>query len=193
MRSAVVLAGGYSSRFGEQDKALATLDDEPLLRRVVDSIDGAVAEVIVNCREEQRDAMDEILPDDVRFAIDRVPDSGPVAGIRDGCRMARGDWTFVTACDMPFLDTEYIELLFDTAADDGAVPRVDGHPVALAAVYDTTAAVESADLTLQTGSKAMTEFLAKLSPVFVDDSIPPQAIEDIDTQADLRTARSRSA
>jgi molybdopterin-guanine dinucleotide biosynthesis protein A len=193
MRSAVVLAGGYSTRFGEQDKALAQLDGEPLISRVVDSIDGAVEEVIVNCRNEQREALADILPDDVRFAIDRVPDSGPVAGIRDGCRMARGDWTFITACDMPFLETDVIEPLFEHADDDGAVPRVEGHPVPLAAVYDTTVAVESADLTLQTGSKAVMEFLAKLSPVFVADSVPPQAIEDIDTQAELRTARSRSA
>ena len=45
-KSAVVLAGGFSKRFG-QDKGLIPLSNKPLIRHVLDAIDGIVDERIV--------------------------------------------------------------------------------------------------------------------------------------------------
>lgn len=193
MRSAVVLAGGHSTRFGDGDKATAALDGEPLLRRVVERVDPAVDEVVVNCRAEQRDAIARALDGiEHRVAVDPVPDGGPVAGVRTGCRVARGTWTFVTACDMPFVRTELATDLFEAAVDDGAVPRIGGRMRPLAAVYRTGAAVAAADTTLGTGSRAMRDLLDRLDTATVASPVPARAVEDIDTRADLRAARSRS-
>jgi len=86
-RSAVVLAGGYSTRFGDADKATASLDGEPLVRRVVERVAPAVDEVVVNCRAEQRTPIGQALDGlNYRFAVDPVPDGGPVAGVRTACR-----------------------------------------------------------------------------------------------------------
>lgn len=193
MRSAVVLAGGYSTRFGEQDKATADLDGRPLIRHVVAGIEDAVDEVVVNCRDDQRATLAEALSGlQPRFAFDPVPDGGPVAGIRTGCRVARGRWTYVTACDTPFLPATLAERLFEAAEADGAVPAIGGRHRPLSAVYDTAAAVQACDTTLGLGSRAVTDFLERLSPVTVVDPAPARAFEDLDTRAALRAARRRS-
>ncbi|WP_135302061.1 molybdenum cofactor guanylyltransferase [Haloarcula amylovorans] len=191
MRSAVVLAGGYSTRFGETDTATAELDGDPLIRRVVDRVDGAVDEVVVNCRDEQRDSIATALDGvDHRFAVDPVPDGGPVAGIRTGCRVARGRFTFVTACDMPFVRPQLVTRLFEAAADDGAVPDIGDRLRPLAGVYRADAAVEAADTTLGLGSRALTDLLDRLSVVTVPSPAPVRAVRDIDTRDDLAAAQS---
>ncbi|WP_324755906.1 molybdenum cofactor guanylyltransferase [Haloarcula sp. GH36] len=193
MRSAVVLAGGHSTRFGQQDEALAELDGDPLIRQVVDNVSEGVDEVVVNCRDEQRAAIDEAVGGhDVRYAIDPVPDGGPVAGIRTGCRVARGAWTVVAACDTPFVEPSLVETLFEQCRGDGAVPRIAGRCRPLMAVYDTDAAIEACETTLGTGSRAATDFLDRLSPAVVSEPAPPETVADIDTRATLQSLCSRS-
>jgi molybdopterin-guanine dinucleotide biosynthesis protein A len=194
MVSALVLAGGYSTRFPDGDKALATLDGEPLVARVVDRLADTVDEVVVNCRADQRAAIADALGDRAyRVAIDPVPDRGPVAGIRTGCRVASGRWTFVTACDMPFVDGDLAATLLDAAAGDGAIAHVGGHRQPLAAVYRTDRAVAAADTTLSTGSRALTDMLGHLSLAAVTDPVDPECVTDVDTTADLHTVRARSS
>ena len=191
MRSALVLTGGYSRRFGDREKATAELDGEPLVRRVTERVADAVDEVIINCRREQRGAIDAALSGlEYRVAVDPVPGRGPVAGVRTGCRLARGTWTFVTACDMPFLRPGIVAGLFEAAEADGAVPRVDGHRQPLAGAYRTDRAVEAADVTLRTGSRSMRVFLDRLSVVTVPDSVPARAVSDVDTPGELEAVRS---
>lgn len=190
MRSAVVLAGGYSNRFGDQEKAIAELDGESLIRRVTDRVADAVDEVIVNCRRDQRAVIETALAGlDYRVAADPIAGRGPVAGVRTGCRLARGTWTFVTACDMPFLQPEVVDRLFGMVTADGVVPQVDGHRQPLAAVYRTDAAVAAADTTLRAGSRSMRDFVDRLSVDTVTDSIPPRVVSDIDTRTDLEAVR----
>lgn len=193
MRSAVVLAGGYSTRFGERDKATTDSDGDPLVRRVVTHIKPAVDEVIVNCRREQREAIADALDGtDSRFAFDPVPGGDPVAGIRTGCRVARGRWTFVTACDMPFVRADLIDRLFDRADADAVVPRIDGRLRPLAAVYHTETAIDACDTTLGVGSSSLQELVARLSAVTVRDAGPARAVEDVDTRSALQAAESRN-
>ncbi|QLG49700.1 molybdenum cofactor guanylyltransferase [Natrinema halophilum] len=160
MRSAVVLAGGYSTRFRDSDKATAELDGAPLVHRIAECVAPAVDEILVNCREEQcEDIAAALAAVRHRLAVDPVPDGGPVAGIRTGCRIARGRWTFVVACDMPFVRAGLANRLFDAADGDGAVPRIDGRSRPLAAVYHTHAVVAAADRALHAGSGAVFDLL----------------------------------
>lgn len=191
MRSAVILAGGYSNRFGDQEKAIVELEGESLVRRVTKRVTDAVDEVIVNCRRDQRGAIETALSElEYRVAVDPVPGRGPVAGVRTGCRLAGGTWTFVTACDMPFLQSEVVNKLFEAANTDGVIPRVDGHRQPLAGVYRTDRAVEVADTTLRTGSRSMRDFVDRLSVDTITDSVPARVVSDIDTRSDLEAIRS---
>lgn len=62
-RAGVVLAGGFSTQFGDRDKALATADGDPMLARVVDRLNRIVDEVVVSCRRAQREEFERASAD----------------------------------------------------------------------------------------------------------------------------------
>ena len=154
MRSAVIVAGGRSTRFGDADKAVAELAGTPMSRRVADRLAGVVDELVVNCRPDQREALETAMEGyahPVRVAVDDDPDRGPMAGIYEGLRAASGDYAVVVACDMPFVDPAVVAYLFDRAAggvDPPAEADDEGGPPYDAAVprlgdgwFQTTQAV----------------------------------------------------
>jgi molybdopterin-guanine dinucleotide biosynthesis protein A len=144
MRGGVVLAGGRSTRFGNQDKAVVTLAGTPLIRRVVDRIAGVVDEVVINCRQSQRDSITAALAEsdtELQFAIDQTPDRGPMAGLARGLEITDATYTIAVGCDMPFIDPDFVEYLFDRITEgyaDAVVPRVDEWYQPTHAVYTTT-------------------------------------------------------
>ena len=121
MRSGVIVAGGRSTRFGDADKAVTELAGTPMIRRVADRVAPAVDEVVVNCRADQREAIDAALDGfdhPVSFALDPEPDLGPLAGIAAGLDAAGGTYALVVACDMPFVASALVSSLFERAEGD---------------------------------------------------------------------------
>jgi molybdopterin-guanine dinucleotide biosynthesis protein A len=171
-RTAVVLAGGQSTRFGDEDKAVADLAGTPMIRRVVDRIAPAVDAVVINCRPAQvpaiRDALDgAAVP--VSFAEDDYPDEGPMAGMATGLRAVETAYAFVVACDMPFVEAEFVEYLFERAAGHGAaVPRPDQWFETTHAVYRAAAMADACEAALAAGEKRIVAPLFDLDFVVVD-------------------------
>lgn len=172
MRSAVVLADRNATR--------SDVDGTALVSRTVERVDPAVDEVVVSCRDEQREAISSALTD-CRIAVDPVPGGGPVAGIRSGCRVARGRETFVTACGIPHVRPSLVERLFDAREEDGAVSSLNGHRQPLVATYKTDAAIEAAGTTLGLGSGAVTDLLDRLDVTTVPVAGPAQVRESSDS------------
>lgn len=156
MRAGVILAGGRSTRFGDADKAVAELAGTPMIRRVADRLAPVVDELVVNCREDQVDAIGAAIEGvglDARFAPDPEPDQGPLVGIRTGLAAAAAEYAAVVACDMPFVESGLLEFLFDRAAGhDAAVPRLgDGWFQTTQAVYRTEPMVDACDRAMARG------------------------------------------
>jgi molybdopterin-guanine dinucleotide biosynthesis protein A len=195
--SAVVVAGGRSTRFGEHDKALAPVDGTPMLRRVADCLVPLVDELVVNCRRDQQPAFEDALDGcglTPRFAVDHVPDQGPVAGLRTGLRMAAGEVAIAVACDLPGVTTPLVGYLLSRArATDAAavVPSTDGHRHPLCAAYDVAAAREACSRVLARGDHRLCGVLTDLDPVVTvgDDAVAeragPRALANVNTPADL--------
>ncbi|MFD1589174.1 molybdenum cofactor guanylyltransferase [Halorientalis brevis] len=200
MRSGVILAGGYSTRFGDEDKATADLAGEPMIRRVADRLEGVVDDLVVNCRAEQRARLEAALAGveiPVQYAEDPEPDQGPMAGIMTGLREADGEYAAVVACDMPFVDASFLDYLFERAAGhDAAVPQVEDE------WFQTTQAVYRTEPMAQACAKALADDehkivvpLFRLDYVVVDAAeIREHATEDtfrnVNTREKLETARS---
>jgi len=139
----VVLAGGSSSRFGDRDKTVVEVGDEPMVSRAVHTLEPAVDRLVVSCRTEQRGRLESALEDtagNVSFVYDPVPDTGPAGGLRASVEGADEGVTAVMASDMPLVPSRVIRSLLDELDEgvDCAVPVVGGHPQPLAAVYRTT-------------------------------------------------------
>jgi len=129
-RSAIVLAGGKSSRMG-QPKALLLFDGQPLITHIVQRLRPMFDDIVVVAAPGQD------LPEmPVTLVRDDVAYQGPVGGLCYGLRAATGDVSFVTSCDSAFLDQRLVSYLLAQAADyDVVVPFWDGRLQPLHAVY----------------------------------------------------------
>ncbi|GAB7012378.1 molybdenum cofactor guanylyltransferase [Halolamina salina] len=206
MHSAVIIAGGRSTRFGDEDKATAPLAGTPMIRRVADRLEPVVDEVVVNCRDDQRAAIEDALSgyeQPTNFALDPETDQGPMAGIRNGCRAATGEYTAVVACDMPFVDPDAISYLFDRASGeieppadaddegtppfDGAVPRLgDGWYQTTQAVYRPDAMADACDAALERGDRKILAPLEDLTYAVVSEA-ELEAVTDLTTFENINT------
>ncbi len=125
MRSGIILAGGRSTRFGGGEKSLRAVDGKPMICRVREALLPVVDELIVSVRDErQRDLVFPFLGEGSQiFAYDRLHGVGPLAGVLESLKMARGEYVFIAACDMPYLNSRAIDFLFEKArGHDAAVP-----------------------------------------------------------------------
>lgn len=120
----VVLAGGRSTRFRGENKAVATLGGEPLLERVVSTLAAATGRrpVVAVRTDEQRRAYEDALSTSVDFAFDLSEFEGPLAGLFAGVAAVETPWAFVCGCDMPLLSKTAVEWLATRlpAADESA-------------------------------------------------------------------------
>lgn len=201
MPAGVILAGGRSTRFGDRDKAVATLAGVPMLRRVADRIEGVIDELVINCRESQRIAIVKAVRDyshPAKFAIDPNPDQGPMAGIRNGLMECDAEYAFVVACDMPFVNPELVSYLFDRAdCHEAAVPQLgDGWFQTTHAVYRATPMVEACDIALRENKRKIIEPLFELDYVVVEaDELRElgsfESFENINTREEFEAAAER--
>lgn len=133
MLSAVILAGGRSSRMGTP-KSLLPFDGEPLIVHIVRTLEPLFGEIIVVAAPNQ-----ELPPIPARVVHDDVGYQGPVGGIYYGLRAAGGEGAFVTSCDSAFLNPALISHLVSVRAGfDVVVPHWDGRYQPLLAVYGHT-------------------------------------------------------
>lgn len=110
--SAIVLAGGRSSRMG-RPKALLPFGDTPLIVRVIATLRPRFEEIIVVAAPGQ--ALPQL---EATVMRDAVAHQGPVSGMYHGLSSAAFDVCFVTSCDSAFLNPELIAHL---------VRRIEGH------------------------------------------------------------------
>ncbi|MEY7850796.1 molybdenum cofactor guanylyltransferase [Natrarchaeobius sp. A-rgal3] len=209
-RSAVVLAGGHSTRFGEADKAVANLAGTPMIRRVADRVRPLVDDLVVNCRAEQVSAIRDALEPGTHstdtdrdhaicFAVDPVPDQGPVAGIAAGLRAASGEYAAVVACDMPFVDPDLLTHLFDRAVGhDAAVVRVDEWFQPTQAVYRSDATAEACERALERDERRIVEAIADLDYAVLEEPeireyAALETFENVNTREELEAAAERIA
>ncbi|ELY42030.1 molybdenum cofactor guanylyltransferase [Natronorubrum sulfidifaciens] len=196
----VVLAGGYSTRFGETDKAVADLAGTPLIRRVVDRLAAVTDAVVINCRDDQREAIQAALSGhdlEVRYAIDPVPDRGPLAGIAVGLEAVDREYAAVVACDMPFVEPALFEQLYAHArGHDGAVVRLeDGWYQPTQAVYRAESMARACEETLGSDDTRILAAFDSLDVVTVEEAalegVSETTFESVDTPDDLRAAAHR--
>ncbi len=183
-KSAIVLAGGSSSRFG-QDKGILELAGKPLIRHVVDAVRRFTDEVIVVTSSQERIATyARLVPADVRFAVDVCGANGPLVGALTGFSAACGDYALLVGFDMPFVSGDVASLLFDLCTGKAAVvPRwPDGQIEPLYSVYQTKMALDAAKSAVDEGKLGMQAMIDKLRGVrFVSTLVVQQLDPDFKT------------
>jgi molybdopterin-guanine dinucleotide biosynthesis protein A len=178
-QAGIILCGGRSSRMGVPKLALP-FGPETMLARVARLLSEACRPIIVVAAPGQE--LPRLSPDTI-IARDRHEGRGPLEGLLAGLTAlpADTDAAYVTGCDVPFLEPNFVRRMFELLGDHSiAVPLVDGFQHPLAAVYRPTL-VEVIEALLTTDRRA---------PKYLFDTVPTRRVtasELIDVDPSLTT------
>ena len=135
--SAIVLAGGKSSRMG-RPKADLRFEAATMLDYIVSEMTRVFDELVVAVSEPRMYAWEGY---SARSIVDRARYRGPVAALEQALREIEFDRAFVCSCDVPFVNGDLARKLCDMLGDhDALIPHVDGKLQPLHAVYRKTCA-----------------------------------------------------
>lgn len=179
MRSAIILAGGRSSRLGV-DKSLLQIQKKTMVEHVMENISDVVDEIIVVARDEEQGKAMISKIGAVDIAYDSIPGYGPVVGILAGLKKARYEHVIALACDMPFVNSDVINLLFSLVKGcDAVVPRwPDGRIEPLHAVYKRKKMAGACEKAIEEGKR---NILAPLNTLQIH-YLSTEAIKKIDPE-----------
>ena len=165
-KSAIVLAGGLSNRFGH-DKGLLQLAGKPLILHVLDKISTIVDEVLIVVGSIQQAKVYAILNLNAKIVIDKYEIQSPLVGAITGFENANGEYSLLLPCDTPFVSSRIASLLLEKCVNrDAVIPRwPNGYIEPLQATYRTKSAITAANTALENKKLDMRSMIANLGKV----------------------------
>ncbi len=194
MYCALILAGGKGSRLGYREKALIEIDGRPLIDLVIESLEKVVDNIIISVRDEEQGKLLGSHFDRYKFTYDTYQNIGPLAGVLSGLAACKDEYCFIAACDMPFINTNVVMMLFqESYGYDAAMPRWnEGYLEPLHAVYMCEPMIRETEKAIQKGETIILAPVNKLNVNYigVDDikKIDPdlRTFMNVNTPADIQ-------
>lgn len=201
-KSAIILAGGFSSRLG-QDKGLLHFAGKPLIMYVLNAVDKIVDEkiVVVSSRNQAESYMKvlessiKVLVDDTRTAKAQSPLIGASTGFKGAC----GRYALLLPCDTPLISRNIQSFLLEVCTNrNAAIPRwPNGYIEPLQAAYNVKPALDAAESALGEGKFNMQSMVDKLHGVRYVSTLVLQQLDpelttffNINTPLDLKKAEN---
>lgn len=126
----VILSGGKSLRMGT-NKALLKIQGKPVIERILAELGGITDEVMIVANHPN---IYQYL--DISQVADRYLEKGPLAGLETALYHGDGEIFMFAACDMPFINGDVYQYLFQQLNQyDAVVPIYDNHMHPLAGIY----------------------------------------------------------
>ena len=197
--SAIILAGGFSKRFG-QDKGLIELAGKPLILHVLHRVSKVINEtVVVVSSKGQGDAFTSLMGSKTKVVIDKYTLRSPIVGALTGFENALGEYSLLLPCDTPFVSKEIASLLFDLCVNRSAViPRWSNRYIEpLHAVYHTKSALSASETAYEERRLDLRSMIANLRGVRYVSTLVLQQVDpklmsffNVNTPEDLKRAES---
>jgi molybdopterin-guanine dinucleotide biosynthesis protein A len=187
--TAIVLAGGRSSRFG-RDKLGEPIDGRTLLDRAVAAVDPVAREILVVTRPGSAPA----LPDGTVIVEDPVAFQGPLVGLLAGLRAATRPAVLVVGGDMPTMARAVLEALLaglDDPSVDAVVLGDGGRGRPLPGALRAAPALAAAERLVAAGERRLRAIYEALPTRVIDEpawrTLDPEGLtlRDVDSPADL--------
>lgn len=202
--TAIVLAGGRSTRFGAP-KLAVELDGEPLLDHALRAVGAIADEVVVAGGSLDDPAPGATHHRSIRSVPDDEPFGGPLAALAGALRETRTELAIVVGGDMPGLDPGVLDSMLRRLAatvdidavllaSPGPEPaRRQVLPLALRVTTASRAAVEA----LRVGDRSLVRLLERLRSIEIPASewltLDPagRTLLDVDRPSDLEGIRRK--
>jgi molybdopterin-guanine dinucleotide biosynthesis protein A len=176
--TAIIMAGGDSSRIGE-DKSMLRIGGEPMIKHICAQLRPYFDQILVSCNDGSKYGFlgVEIVPDKVRGL-------GPLMGIATALGTSAHEVNFVVACDIPQIDMALVRMMLrEVRRYEAVVPSAGAsRNEPLFAVYKRSVrgAMEAA---LSAGRNRIMEALRGCRVKYVDVA-GAQQIRNINTMED---------
>lgn len=168
--SAAVLAGGKSSRMGE-DKAFLTLRGVPFVRMITDELKKTAGDVSVVIGKKERKRFESVVDSDIRIISDKYDLGNPMGGMLSACEQVRESYCAFVGCDTPLLKAGVIEYLARRAIGHSAALPIweTGDIEPLCSIYDVKETERAGLQALQAGKIGCKNLISYLGdPVYVE-------------------------
>ncbi len=159
--TAVILCGGKSQRMGT-DKALLKIGGKYLIVSIIEALESIFSEVIlVTNHKEKFDGIEKLKG--YKMAEDLYPLCGPMGAIYTSLINSSKEFCFVTACDLPIINTDLILKMYEEIQDaQGMVCERGGFIEPLYAFYHQSV-TESFKRQMDSGRYRIIEVYKELS------------------------------
>ena len=126
----VVLAGGESSRMGE-DKSVMLFREQQLIKFSLSALEPYCKDLFISSSKSIHQDFN------YRIFADEHKNIGPIAGIHSSLKNTSTDYIIILPCDSPMIKKKFIEFLISMADNkvDALVPMYDGHLEPLFSIY----------------------------------------------------------
>lgn len=125
----ILLGGGKSQRMGT-DKALLTVNNQPMISYPLNTLREWCSEILVSANDNRFDFLG------YPVIHDEFPGIGPIGGLYSCLRLSSNYKNIVVACDMPALNGSILKKLISVKESyDIIVPIVNQRPEPLYALY----------------------------------------------------------
>ena len=133
IKSCIILCGGQSRRMG-QDKGSMIIQDKPMIKHVLSTLNHHINEVVIVLNDKDRISKygEFINPDDYDYNLticeDEIKNKGPLPGIMTGLSHITSDYSLILPCDSPYVSANYITTIFNEIEKEyqAIVPYHDG-------------------------------------------------------------------
>ena len=166
--TAIILAGGFSSRFGT-DKGLLKIANRSLILYVTEIASSIADEIFIVTNSKRKIELysKEVKNLKIKYFLDLYNDIGPLAGIYTGLINSKKEYSLIIPFDTPFLSKKILFLLIKLCEDKNAIiPRwPNGHIEPLHAVYKTKLAFNAAKDAIANKEKKVSAMIQRINDV----------------------------
>jgi molybdopterin-guanine dinucleotide biosynthesis protein A len=160
-----ILAGGKSSRMGF-NKALISINGRKLTDRIIDALIPEFDEVIISSNLDR-----PYLEHQVKYVPDEFVGMGPMAGIYSVLKAAHSKYVYCIACDMPYVNIEFIKFMKDKLADgnyDACCAKLGDSLEPFNAFYSTSS-IAKIEAWLKEDRRSFHRFIRSLNVLVIDE------------------------
>ena len=181
--TAIILAGGNSSRMGE-DKGLLDLNGIKMVEHVIKTLKEITDDIIIISNNLEYKLF--ALP----VFSDTISGKGPIGGLYTGLSKSNSEKNIVISCDSPFVSSNFLKKLLSISKDfDVTVPSYNNRIHPIIGIYNQSI-LETLEEQINSDELKLMMAIEKLKYQIIefssnDKDIDPKIFSNINTKEDL--------
>ena len=187
METAIILAGGKSSRMGF-DKQFLKLRDKYIIEMITEKLEKVFNEIIIVTSRPE-----EYVKYGYKLVEDDIKDFGPLAGVHVGLKSSCSVHNYVVACDMPFINIKYLNYMMELINQhegkvDGVITRLGEWIEPFNAFYSKSL-LQKLEENIKKGNKQINLLLQDSNVLYVSEAAAREFSPDWDMFTNVNTIK----